>query len=67
MSVYETKSGDFWDVISKEVYGSEMHTDVLIEANPKYVDIFRFPAGIELNVPEIDVKPDYNSLPPWKR
>ena len=26
--MYTTKSGDTWDVIAKEVYGSEYHADV---------------------------------------
>ena len=28
--MYTTKSGDTWDVIAKEVYGSEYHADVQI-------------------------------------
>ena len=32
--MYTTKSGDTWDVIAKEVYGSEYHADALMAANP---------------------------------
>ena len=47
--MYTTKSGDTWDVIAKEVYGSEYHADVLMAANPQEIDTFIFNAGVELN------------------
>ena len=40
--MYTTKSGDTWDVIAKEVYGSEYHADVLMAANPQEIDTFIF-------------------------
>ena len=43
--MYTTKSGDTWDVIAKEVYGSEYHADVLMAANPQEIDTFIFNAG----------------------
>ena len=43
--MYTTKSGDTWDVIAKEVYGSEYHADALMAANPEHIDTFRFSAG----------------------
>ena len=49
--MYTTKSGDTWDVIAKEVYGSEYHADVLMAANPQEIDTFIFNAGVELNTP----------------
>lgn len=49
--MYTTKSGDTWDVIAKEVYGSEYHADVLMAANPQEIDTFIFDAGVELNTP----------------
>lgn len=67
MSTYETKAGDYWDVISKEVYDSEMHTDLLISANIEYAAMLTFPAGIKLNVPDLEIAVDYSNLPPWKR
>ena len=36
--MYTTKSGDTWDVIAKEVYGSEYHADALMAANPEHID-----------------------------
>ena len=43
--MYTTKSGDTWDVIAKEVYGSEYHADVLMAANPQEIDTFIFNPG----------------------
>ena len=54
--MYTTKSGDTWDVIAKEVYGSEYHADALMAANPEHIDTFRFSAG--------DARA--GTLPPWK-
>ena len=55
---YITKSGDTWDVIAKEVYGSEYHADVLMAANREHISTFIFSEGVE-------EKRD-GSLPPWK-
>ena len=52
--MYTTKSGDTWDVIAKEVYGSEYHADVLMAANPQEIDTFIFNAGVELNTPALE-------------
>lgn len=63
--MYMTKSGDTWDVIAKEVYGSEYHADVLMAANPQEIDTFIFNAGVELNTPALEEERD-GLLPPWK-
>ncbi len=67
MKIYTTKSGDMWDKISCDVYGSVEYTDKLILANPEYVDIYIFSAGIVLNIPDLD---DSNvtasELAPWR-
>lgn len=42
---YITKSGDTWDMIAKEVYGSEYHADVLMAANAAHIETFIFQAG----------------------
>ncbi len=62
---YITKSGDTWDVIAKEVYGSEYHADVLMAANREHISTFIFSEGVELNTPDLEEKRD-GSLPPWK-
>ena len=57
--MYTTKSGDTWDVIAKEVYGSEYHADVLMAANPQEIDTFIF------NTPALEEERD-GLMPPWK-
>ncbi len=66
MSTYTTKSGDMWDRIAYEQLGSTSYMAHLINANLPYKDIYIFPAGIVLNLPEVEQK--INALlPPWKR
>lgn len=33
---YTTKSGDTWDLIALNVYGSELKADWLMQNNPRY-------------------------------
>lgn len=62
--MYTTKQGQVWDQIAKEVYGKETLADFLMESNPKYLNIFVFPAGITLATPTLpDARKD---LPPWR-
>lgn len=63
---YTTISGDRWDLIAYRELGSENFTYKLIEANLDYKDIFIFPAGVVLTLPEVEASRN-NSLPPWKR
>lgn len=63
---YTTVAGDMWDSIAFRVLGSTAHTGKLMWANRKYLDIYEFPAGIVLDVPEIAASSSEN-LPPWKR
>ncbi|MDO5544947.1 MAG: LysM domain-containing protein [Eubacteriales bacterium] len=65
MASYITKSGDTWDGIAKEVYGSEYHADVLMAANRDHIDTFIFSAGVTLNTPALEDERD-GLLPPWK-
>lgn len=66
--MYKTVSGDTWDVIAKKVYDNELLMQPLMTANPTYLDIFVFSAGIELVVPDIDITTEsQDTLPPWKR
>ena len=67
MSTYSTKQGDMWDLIADNVYGSTAHTGKLIKANQQYSDIYIFPAGIELDVPDLDDEDvEYSVIPPWR-
>ena len=60
---YKTVSGDIWDKIAKEVYGSESYTSFLMENNQKYIDYFVFPAGIYLTIEDLPVE---SILPAWR-
>ena len=62
---YRTVSGDTWDSIAKAVYGSELYADRLMEANPKLLEIYQFPAGVDLVTPVLEEVRD-GMLPPWK-
>lgn len=66
MADYTTKSGDMWDVIAYEQLGSTAYTNLLIRANLEYREIYIFPSGIVLTLPEIEAPVD-SRLPPWKR
>ena len=62
--VYKTKSGDTWDVIAKEVYGSEAYTSFLMGNNQRLLNYFVFPEGITLVIKD---KPEEVSLlPDWR-
>lgn len=62
---YITKSSDTWDMIAKEVYGSEYHADVLMAANAAHIETFIFQAGVELSTPALEEERN-GLLPPWK-
>lgn len=62
---YITKSGDTWDMIAKEVYGSEYHADVLMAANAAHIETFIFQDGVELSTPALEEERN-GLLPPWK-
>lgn len=66
MKKYTTVQGDKWDSIAFNQMGTTDHTDKLMNANTKYRDIFIFPAGIVLDIPEVSERND-DDLPPWKR
>lgn len=64
MEKYVTVSGDQWDMVSFLLFGTEQYTGDLMQANMEYMDIVVFPAGIALNVPDIDT--ERSDLPPWR-
>lgn len=63
---YTTTQGDMWDLIAKRLYDDEAALNVLLEANPAYIDTVVFPAGVVLVVPEYTA-PVTSILPPWRR
>lgn len=69
-TVYSTIQGDTWDGIAFRLWGREHLMSALLQANPDHADVLMFPAGIVLNVPEVNpdafVQP-VTELPPWIR
>jgi phage tail protein X len=66
---YTTVQGDKWDSIAYRQLGSVSHTDLLMRQNLAYHDLYIFPAGIVLELPEINATTDgtADTLPPWKQ
>ena len=69
---YRTIQNDRWDQISMMFYRHPDHYSEIIKANPLLPDEIRrsplLPAGIELEIPELEIAPVYpEELPPWKR
>ena len=62
--VYKTKSGDVWDSIAKEVYGSESYTSFLMANNQSLLNYFVFPEGIKLVIE--DIPEEASTLPDWR-
>lgn len=51
MNIYTTTQGQTWDQIAYEVFGNEYMCDAIMDLNRNWLDIFVFPAGIELRLP----------------
>lgn len=66
MKKYITVQGDKWDSIAFNQMGTTEHTDKLMNANTRYIDIFVFPAGVEIEIPDVNER-NYDDMPPWKR
>lgn len=63
-STYTTVQGDTWDSIAYTEYGDELQMHWLVEANPQHREIVIFPAGIELQIPDIG-ETARAPAPPW--
>ncbi len=66
MNKYRTIAGDRWDIVALKTTGSESNLDKIMKANLEHREIVVFPAGVELDIPEIETKAS-NNLPLWKR
>ena len=64
-AVYKTIQGDTWDMVAKKVYGAEGHLDYLMAHNFDLLDYFIFPAGIEINTPDLPLEQE-EDLPAWR-
>lgn len=67
MKTYKTVQGDMWDGIAYTQLGDTKYTDVLIRANAEYHDVYIFPSGVELSIPDVDTYTVADKLPPWKK
>jgi len=66
MTTYTTVQGDMWDSIAYSQLGDCKKTDSLMNANLQHRNIFIFPSGIVLIIPDVEDKAE-SSLPPWKK
>ena len=48
MKQYQTIQGDMWDSIAKKVYGTEKAMELLMQANPAYLDTAVFCGGCDI-------------------
>jgi len=62
---YTTISGDEWDMICFKHYGNEHLMHEVMNANPEHMHIVVFPAGIQLNMPDVVTEQTATDLPPW--
>lgn len=69
MKTYTTIQGQTWDQIAYEIFGDEYMCDKLMELNRDKINIFVFPAGVNLLLPDREsalkrtVSSDY---PTWR-
>lgn len=66
MATYTTKQGDMWDAIAHAQLGDVSYTDKLMNLNQQYRELYTFPAGIVLQLPEASTSP-VAAMPPWKQ
>ncbi|MGN1118312.1 MAG: tail protein X [Acutalibacteraceae bacterium] len=66
MTKYVTKQGDMFDNIASEQLGDVAFTGSLMEANPEHINTYVFPAGVTLNIPDVDYTELDEDIPPWK-
>lgn len=52
MNIYTTVQGQTWDQIAFEVFGTEYMADKIMDLNRDKLDIFVFPAGVMLALPD---------------
>ncbi len=67
MKTYTTTQGDMWDLIAHKALGDTKHTGTLLAANLNLWSYFTFPAGVVINLPEVERSTVPDTVPPWKR
>lgn len=63
--MYITRQGECWDVIARNVYGSEKYTGYLMQNNLPLLDITVFSVGVIINTPALPV--EETDIPIWRR
>jgi phage tail protein X len=66
MKTYTTKSGDTWDLIAFQKLGNCKYTAQLMDVNRDKLSYTVFPAGVALNLPEIEQETTKLKLPAWR-
>jgi len=65
--VYETVSGDTFDLVALKTIGDENAAKEIIKSNIGYAHVVIFESGIQLTIPEITKNMNTTpNLPPWK-
>lgn len=64
-NLYRTIQDDTFDAAAYRIWGRESMTRGLIDANPEYVDVVFFPAGVDLTVPDVEAPFSAEVLPGW--
>ncbi len=67
MTTYTTVQGDKWDSIAYNQLGDCKYTDILMNANEEYHDVYIFSSGVVLEIPDVDDVITSDDLPPWKQ
>ena len=60
---YTTVQGDFFDLISFQVYGSERYASTLMRCNPAWAAVVAFDAGVVLTVPQVATSTPLGRVP----
>lgn len=64
---YITRQGDTWDIIARDVYGTEQLAGNIQQANPDHLHYVEFPSGIRLVIPETPTSATAVATAPWRR
>jgi phage tail protein X len=64
---YTTQVNDRWDLLAWRFYGDATQYGPIIQANPAVPVVGVFGAGVELQIPILQIATDVsNNLPPWE-
>lgn len=67
MDIYVTSQGDTWDSIAYDLFGSEGHMGILMDANLDLLDVLVFSAGTVIQVPEEIPEAVDEDMPFWRQ